>query len=39
VMYDPEALLERLQTGEEEKNLMAMPAGPPSPIPAEHGMT
>ena len=39
VMYDPEALLERLQTGEEEKTLMAMPAGPPSPIPAEHGMT
>jgi catechol 2,3-dioxygenase-like lactoylglutathione lyase family enzyme len=39
VMYDPDALLERLQAGEDEKALMAMPAGPPSPIPAEHGMT
>jgi catechol-2,3-dioxygenase len=39
VMYDPDALLARFEAGEDEKTLLAMPAGPASPIPAAHGMT
>jgi catechol-2,3-dioxygenase len=39
VMYDPDELLGRLRAGEPERALIAMPAGPPSPIPAAHGMT
>jgi hypothetical protein len=39
VMYDPDALLARLEAGEAEETLIAMPAGPPSPIPAAHGMS
>ena len=39
VDYDPDALLERYQAGEAEDALIAVPPGPPSPIPAAHGMT
>jgi len=39
VMYDPDELLSRWKAGEPEQTLIAMPAGPPSPIPAAHGMT
>ena len=39
VMYDPDALLARFEAGEPEEMLLAVPAGPPSPIPAAHGMT
>jgi catechol-2,3-dioxygenase len=39
VMYDPDALLARFEAGEEDETLLAMPIGPPSPIPAAHGMT
>lgn len=39
VMYDPDALLARFQLGEGEETLIAMPVGPASPIPAEHGMS
>jgi hypothetical protein len=39
VMYDPDALLARFEAGEPEEKLIAMPAGPPSPIPAAHGMS
>lgn len=39
VSYDPDALLERLEAGEQGDTLLAMPAGPPSPIPAAHGIT
>jgi catechol-2,3-dioxygenase len=39
VMYDPDALLARFEGGEPEEKLIAMPAGPPSPIPAAHGMS
>ncbi len=39
VMYDPEALLARLEAGEPEASLLAMPPGAPSPIPAAHGLS
>jgi len=39
VMYDPDALLARLEAGEPEEALLAIPDGPPSPIPAAHGMS
>jgi hypothetical protein len=39
VMYDPDALLARFEAGEAEDSLIALPIGPPSPIPAAHGMT
>ena len=35
----PDARLNRYEAGEQEETLLAMPAGPPSPIPAAHGMT
>ena len=35
----PDALLARFEAGEAEETLLAMPAGPPSPIPAAHGMS
>ena len=38
VLYDPEALLARLQAGEAEETLLLQPAGPPSAIPAAHGI-
>jgi hypothetical protein len=37
VVYDPEALLARRLAGASEAELIAMPEGPPSPIPAAHG--
>ena len=39
VMFDPDVLLARLESGESEEALLAVPAGPPSPIPAAHGLT
>jgi catechol 2,3-dioxygenase-like lactoylglutathione lyase family enzyme len=39
VMYDPDALLARFEAGETDEALLAVPPGPPSPIPAAHGMT
>jgi catechol 2,3-dioxygenase-like lactoylglutathione lyase family enzyme len=39
VVYDPDALLARFEAGEKEETLLAMPVGPPSPIPAAHGMS
>ena len=39
VSYDPDALLARFEAGEDERTLLAQPAGPPSPIPAAHGIT
>jgi hypothetical protein len=39
VLFDPEALVARLQAGEMEEELLVQPAGEPSPIPAAHGMT
>jgi hypothetical protein len=39
VIYDPDALLARFEGGETEDELLSRPAGPPSPIPAGHGMT
>jgi catechol-2,3-dioxygenase len=39
VAFDPDALLSRFEAGEDEAALIALPVGPPSPIPAAHGMT
>ena len=39
VTYDPDALLARFERGEAEEKLIVLPDGPPSPIPAEHGLT
>jgi hypothetical protein len=39
VMYNPDALLARFQAGEDEDSLLAKPPGPPSPIPAAHGIS
>jgi len=39
VLYDPDALLARLEAGENSDALLAVPAGAPSPIPAAHGLT
>ncbi len=39
VMYDPDALLARLESGEAEQALLAVPEGLPSGIPAAHGLT
>ncbi len=39
VEIDPEALLVRYRSGEPAEELMAMPAGPMSPVPAEHGIS
>lgn len=39
VMYDPDELLARFEAGEKEDLLLAQPAGPPSPIPAAHGLS
>jgi catechol 2,3-dioxygenase-like lactoylglutathione lyase family enzyme len=39
VSYDPDLLLARFEAGEDEESLIALPDGPPSPIPAAHGMT
>lgn len=39
VSYDPDALLARWKSGEDDVSLLARPTGPPSPIPAAHGMS
>jgi catechol 2,3-dioxygenase-like lactoylglutathione lyase family enzyme len=39
VDFDPDALLARFESGEDEGLLLVQPSGSPSPIPAEHGMT
>ena len=39
VLYDPDALLARFEAGETEQALLVQPVGPPSPIPAAHGIT
>jgi hypothetical protein len=39
VLYDPDALLARLEAGEDSDSLPAVPAGVPSPIPAAHRLT
>ena len=39
IVYDPDALLARFEAGANESDLLSMPDGPPSPIPAAHGMT
>ena len=39
VEYDPDILLARYRDGADHDSLIAMPAGPPSPIPAAHGLT
>jgi catechol 2,3-dioxygenase-like lactoylglutathione lyase family enzyme len=38
VSYDPDALLARWEAGEDAESLIAIPDGPPSPIPAAHGI-
>ena len=39
VLFDPDALLARFESGEDEAALLVQPVGSPSPIPAAHGMT
>ncbi len=39
MVIDPDALLERCERGMEERELIRQPAGPPSPLPLEHGLT
>lgn len=38
IEYDPDELLARYEAGASEAELMAIPDGPPSGIPMEHGM-
>ncbi|WP_430388357.1 VOC family protein [Blastomonas fulva] len=38
VGYDPDALLADYRAGASEAALLRLPAGPPSPIPSEHGL-
>lgn len=39
VTFDPDDLLARYETGEAPAALLSLPKGPPSAIPAEHGLT
>ncbi len=39
VDFDPDALLARFESGEDEAHLLMQPPGAQSPIPAAHGMT
>ncbi|HEY5710330.1 MAG TPA: VOC family protein [Allosphingosinicella sp.] len=39
VSFDPEMLVARWKDGEDEAALLVQPVGPPSPIPAAHGLT
>jgi catechol-2,3-dioxygenase len=39
VTYDPETLVAKYRAGADHETLIAMPEGPPSGIPAAHGMT
>jgi hypothetical protein len=38
VEIDPDVLLDQHRSGASAEQLLAMPVGPPSPIPTEHGM-
>jgi hypothetical protein len=38
VEIDPDALLMQYRSGVSSEQLLAMPVGPPSPIPPEHGL-
>lgn len=38
VAFDPDALLAAWRAGADEVSLLRQPNGPPSPIPAEHGL-
>jgi len=38
VEIDPDVLLVQYRSGASAEQLLAMPVGPPSPIPTEHGM-
>lgn len=38
VSYDPDVLLARWEAGEDSDSLIRLPEGPPSPIPAAHGL-
>jgi len=38
VEIDPDVLLVQYRSGASAEQLLAMPVGPPAPIPAEHGM-
>ena len=38
VEIDPDVLLVQYRSGASAEKLLAMPVGPPSPIPTEHGM-
>lgn len=38
VLFDPDELLGRWKSGEDDQQLLVQPPGPPSPIPAMHGM-
>lgn len=38
VIWDPDAALARAESGASEADLLVMPEGPPSPIPAMHGL-
>lgn len=38
VEIDPDALLAQYRNGASAQQLLAMPAGPPAPIPPEHGL-
>jgi hypothetical protein len=38
VSFDPEELVARLRGGESADTLILQQPGPPSPIPAAHGM-
>ena len=38
VNFDPDQLVEQLKKGVPERQLLARPDGPPSPIPREHGL-
>lgn len=39
IVYDPDALLARYEAGASEEQLMMIPPGEPSAIPAEHGLS
>ena len=39
VDIDPESLLAQYRSGVPEQQLLAMPEGPPSALPAAHGMS
>jgi hypothetical protein len=38
VNFDPDELVAQFRRGVPERQLLARPAGPPAPIPREHGI-